>query len=241
MFLSIMGMYDYDASIFDGLDIPTYTTENGETIIIDKNTVINNIILKCAELEVIYPEFDTMKLAIGVWSAANQNTWKKLINTQFINYNPIWNVDANIEDSENRSRSATHTDSRDITRTENNNNKETRNLTDTEKPNETNTHSVAGFNTTSWADASKDVRTGTNTLEHTGTDIFDGKLNSQIDDDLTHNEQGSEELVHTTRRTGNIGVTTTQAMLQEERKIAEFNIIDYIAESFKHRFCLMIY
>ena len=53
MFLSIMGMYEYDPSIFDGLDIPTYTDPDEVTHIIDKNTVINNIVLQCAELELI--------------------------------------------------------------------------------------------------------------------------------------------------------------------------------------------
>lgn len=40
---------------------------------------------------------------------------------------------------------------------------------------------------------------------------------------------------------GNIGVTTTQKLIEEERKVSEFNIIDYIIQSFKKRFCIMVY
>ena len=40
---------------------------------------------------------------------------------------------------------------------------------------------------------------------------------------------------------GNIGVTTTQAMIEEERRIAEFNLIDYIADSFCEQFCILVY
>lgn len=40
---------------------------------------------------------------------------------------------------------------------------------------------------------------------------------------------------------GNIGVTTTQEMIEEERRVSQFNVIDYIVDSFKRRFCLLIY
>lgn len=40
---------------------------------------------------------------------------------------------------------------------------------------------------------------------------------------------------------GNVGVTTTQQMLEEERRIADFNIYDTIAEDFKKDFCVMVY
>lgn len=189
MFLSIMGMYDYDPSVFDGLDIPTYTDEDNVIHVIDKEKVINNIVLQCSELELVYPAIDTMKLAIGVWSAANQESWKKLVATQFIEYNPIWNVDANI--SQNRSLNRNRSGSNE------------------------NIGSVQGFNSSSWADANKDSGNYT-----------DGEITGET---------------FTESRTGNIGVTATQDLIQKERNIAEFNIIDHITESFKNRFCLMVY
>ena len=188
-----MGMYDYDPSIFDGLDIPTYTDSDNNVHIIDKDTVINNICLKCAELEIIYPAFDTMKLAIGVWSTANQETWYKLIETQFIKYNPIWNVDAHELETYGRG------------------------YTDELSFNSTDTGAVQGFNSSTWADSNK--------VTYGGKDTHSGREDS-----------GTEKT-----RQGNIGVTTTTKMLAEQREIAEFNIIDYIAESFKKRFCIMIY
>ena len=162
MFLSIMGMYEYDNSMFDGLDVPTYTDKNNTVHVVNKNDVINSILLNCAELEVIYPKFDIMKLAIGVWSASEQDTWRKMFATQMAEYNPLWNVEADI----------------------------------------VNIGSVMGFNESSnWSDAAKETQ----------------------------------------RRTGNIGVTATQDLLQKERDIADFSIIRFITESFKKRFCLMVY
>lgn len=162
MWLSIMGMYEYDNSLFDGLDVPTYTDKNNVVHVVDKNKVIQSILLNCAELEVVYPKFDTMKLAIGVWSAAEQDTWKKMYATVMMEYNPLWNVDADI----------------------------------------VNIGSVMGFNESSnWSDAAKETQ----------------------------------------RRTGNIGVTASQDLIQKERDIADFSIIRFITESFKKRFCIMVY
>lgn len=40
---------------------------------------------------------------------------------------------------------------------------------------------------------------------------------------------------------GNIGVTTTQQMIQEERDIADFDLYKIIIDEFKNRFCIMVY
>lgn len=162
MWLSIVGMYEYDPSIFDGLDVPSYIDEQNHVLVVDKNKVIQSILLNCAELELLYSSIDTMKLAIGVWSAAEQDTWRKLFATQKMDYNPLWNVDADV----------------------------------------VNIGSVMGFNEdTDWSDAAKETQ----------------------------------------RRTGNIGVTSSQDLLQQERDVADFSIIRYITESFKKRFCIMVY
>ena len=52
------------------------------------------------------------------------------------------------------------------------------------------------------------------------------------DGDITRNN-------HTT---GNIGVTTSQQMLEQEIEVsAKLNVIKMIVESFKERFCLLVY
>lgn len=40
---------------------------------------------------------------------------------------------------------------------------------------------------------------------------------------------------------GNIGLTTTQSLIQAERDLVKFNIYDLIVDSFKARFCLLLY
>lgn len=64
--------------------------------------------------------------------------------------------------------------------------------------------------------------------------------------DTTHGmETGKEKetvsVIHEESRGGNIGVTTTQAMIKEERKSVLFNVYDFIADSFHRTFCLDVY
>lgn len=83
-------------------------------------------------------------------------------------------------------------------------------------------HDVAGFNSTALVNASKDTNTESNTGFSSDTSASTGS--------------------HTGRIHGNIGVTTSQQMLQSELDIApKLNVYDYIINSFKNRFCLQVY
>ena len=59
----------------------------------------------------------------------------------------------------------------------------------------------------------------------------------------THGEQveTSNTGSHTLHAHGNIGVTTTQKLVREERDIDLFNLYDIIIEDFKMRFCILVY
>lgn len=46
---------------------------------------------------------------------------------------------------------------------------------------------------------------------------------------------------HTLHAHGNIGVTTTQTMIRQQREIDLFNVYDIIIEDFKMRFCILVY
>lgn len=169
MWLSIQGIYEFDPTVFDGFESPTYTDPDDVVHTLNRDDVINNILLQCAELEVVYPSPQMMKFAIGVWCASNLDAWCKLYASQIVKYNPIWNVDADI------------------------------------KTGRTDTAQVAGYNSEAWSNSNK----------------------------LTSD--------YTERRTGNIGVTATQDLIKKEREIADFSIIEFITQSFKERFCLLIY
>ena len=96
--LSIMGLYDYDNTIFDDMYIP---------VGMDKETLISNILIECAELEVLLPDASVMKQAIAFWSNAQAKVWDKLYETTELEYNPLWNKDAHYTETETHDLTAT--------------------------------------------------------------------------------------------------------------------------------------
>ena len=182
--LSIIGLYNYNPEIFEGLNVP---------LGMNKDVIVNEILMQCGELELVYPSYTFMKMAIGNWSKMEAKIWNKLWNSENLDYNPIWNVDGTVSDTITRSG------------------------TNSTQGQNQNTGSTKGYNETDWLDNQKDV----------GSNSGSGEW------------EDSE--THTTRRTGNIGVTTTQQMIREEREVADFSTTKYIVNSFKKRFCIMIY
>lgn len=77
--------------------------------------------------------------------------------------------------------------------------------------------------------------------ESTNTGESLGKVAGYNASDLVNSSGASTDVKMTARIWGNVGVTTTQQMIEEERRVSQFNISDYIIESFKRRFCLLVY
>ena len=218
--LSILALYNYDENIFDDFDVPTGMS---------KVTAVENILLECAELSLIYTNPEFMKRAIKQWSDKEQKIWQKLYDTENLDYNPIWNVDAEITETETIDRDKTNNIDRELTSAEAGHGATSDDL------DQTTTNSVTGYNSTSWQDHEKIAL-------DSGRDVTtDSTRNSSNTDNIDESESEDTERNLTTKRTGNIGVTTTQEMIKQERETAIFNTIDYITQSFKKRFCVMVY
>jgi len=199
--LTVMGLYEYDNTIFENLYLPTG---------VDREKMIDTIILESAELECIYPAPGFLKKAISLWSATRAMSWDRFYHATLLEYNPIENYD--------RQESETTTGNREHS------GKDTSVLSGQSSTNELN--KTAGFDSANMVDRESTTASGT-------------ESNSN---ELTHGEKISDEGSRTLRVHGNIGVTTSQAMLESELDISKkINIYDYIAEEFKNRFCIMIY
>ena len=81
--LSVMGLYSYDPTLFDNMVLPDE---------VDKPTLINNLLMELAELEVIYPNADLMKAAIGYWSNSKLRSWERIALVLFKDYDPFINI-----------------------------------------------------------------------------------------------------------------------------------------------------
>lgn len=245
--LSLMGMYEYDHTILDFFHYP----DKWETA--DKDVFVNKLLLDTAELEVLYPDTDIFKTAIKYWSAAEVQNWNKLYDTTVLKYNPIWNKDGTVTETEKHIKNNNYTDVTDGTiadhsSTNGSQNTETSGNENTNTTNNTNEKNyVFGFNSESAAQSGQTVtddtgNTNTGRSENSNT-------NSSANTDATttnntnfkHDEKENIDREYTRTEQGNIGITTTQQMINEEREVDKFNLMDYIIDRFKQRFCLLVY
>lgn len=93
MSLSIMGMYQWDPTIFDDMLLP---------VLLERDVVIDNIITECAELECVIPNPEVFKSVIAYWSKKNLQPWTKMAKAQVAEYNPLWNKDGTYRETETR-------------------------------------------------------------------------------------------------------------------------------------------
>ncbi len=186
--LSILGLYNYDNSIFDKLVLPSG---------VDRETLVENLCMELAELEILYANPDFMRSAIGAWSRKEFPAWVKLYKTTTFEYDPICNYDrTEIWEDDNKITSENSGNSKSTDKTK-----------------------VAGFNSDSLVDSGESGNASE--YSNSNTDTIKNK--------------------RTGRAYGNIGVTTTQQMIDEERRVAVWSIYDHIINSFKNRFCILVY
>lgn len=221
--LTVEGLYNYDNTLFDGFNVPDGLV---------KQIAIDNILMRTRELEILYPDFTYLKNRIAIWSNKYQINWKKLYDTTVLEYNPIENYDR-MEDWADTD-DETSTSARDNTRNTTNSVKST---STNEIMNSVNvTDQNTAFNS-GLADHAKQITDGDTTENGNITNTETGK------DTENESVNGGRTGKHTRtgRAHGNIGVTTSQQMIQSERDLVVFNLYDVIAESFIENFCLLVY
>lgn len=276
--MSLLGLYNYDESLLDGLieslpdkyGIPSgYADSYYTDVIIDPQTVVENLLVECAEFEILYSDFNALKRIIKIWSAKEKLVWQKMYNTICYKYNPIWNKDGKSVWTERQSATGKKTETEkgskttnangttndEYTSTSNTTNKTTGTGTNTrtgsdettgkvsaydsadfqnrEKTNSTASENNSTESTEDFTGSGKVTNSGTKTIVNTGDET------NNVSRETSDNNTG--ETTHEQTETGNIGVTLTQNMITAEREIAMFNIIDFIINDFKERFCLLIY
>lgn len=243
--LSVLGLYQVDQTIFNDMSLPSG---------LNRETVIDAIIQDCMELEILYPNPDALKTMIQIWSARELPTWTRIYNAELAEYNPIENYDRHQSDS----RQETHSGD-DVTVGNNATEAERRRSgsisgeststgTQSGTSNGNTLHQYAAFDAGTLADQTKDIQTQTvnnssgdsveneQTSEESGTD----SISETSRQTLTHGERVGETF--TSYIHGNIGVTTSQQMLESELELApKINTINYVVNSFKMRFCLLVY
>lgn len=198
--LTLIGLYNYDSTIFDQLTLPDGFV---------KADFVNILLLEHGEKCVLYTNPNFLKQAMGVWSKKWALELTRIYEALTAEYNPIWNYDRNEEWEDHSGRKwgektdADYNNSRTANlqdkRTANLEDKRTANLQDKTTYNSTDTTSqtidatsekqVAAFNSSTYEPSEKNIAnsgssnvaktgddttntTGTDTMSHTGTDTM---------------------------------------------------------------------
>lgn len=183
--------------------------------IFDSNEMLSYFLTKYGERD-FYKYYDTENTEnniqtvlqttsyIELYGKSHKYEYDKLVDTLSLEYNPI----------ENYSMTETGTDTR------------TPNITQTNKGKNTNT---VGLDTS--------ITTGKTTFDKSDSFINDSKTtntgtNTDTQDiDTTVTTAGNEKTVHEFTRSGNIGVTTSQQMIESERQLAMFSVVDLFVKA----------
>lgn len=189
---------------------------------LDVDLLKSVIVERCGLLTPLYSEPETMKQVISIWFRSHQWNIAHVIDLIKTAYKPLENYDRHEDlergktDTRNRSENRTqkYTENGDITTND-----------ETERK-------VAAFNTSEYSPADQTVSDSRTQSETTG----------DTSGNTTGTEAGSENEHAVNYIHGNIGVTTTQAMFQEELALlGGFNAYQFIAEMFSRDLMLSIW
>lgn len=109
--ISILTLYQIDDTLFDNMELPArpFTDRGYDDLFLtgwdlNKDTLVENLLMELAELNVLYTDPAFMKYAITTWSKKNKAVWQALYETLFFKYNPIWNKDGTLKHSAEETR-----------------------------------------------------------------------------------------------------------------------------------------
>lgn len=215
--MSLWGIYDFEPNIFTGFLVPAN---------LDRDQFIHALLVECMDMEVLYPDPAFLRDAIRSWSYAMNHSWTQIKDALYKNYEIIENYDRQEDWTDN----ATRTDN--LTQTTNGGT--TGGGTVTGSNSTTNTHSAKGYNAGAMVAAEKDQIDTT-----TSNTTTDSTTNNST---TTNTGTQGNNATRKGRVHGNIGVTTSQQMIQAEINLRVTNQLTYIIiNQFKQRFLLLVY
>ena len=217
----IRALIDYDGTIFDNMVLPT-----GLTL----QDTVDHIIFKYGDAPLFCPEPAVMKYYIAKWSARRLPIWNRFLAASTAVYNPLENYDRN------ESLKRTDTWGHKITTDDDLTHGETVTTDDDLINGLIVTNSVSADNATTFQNDTKSANTGTDYRDisevHTGTD----------NRDIVEAHSGTDLHQDTNRIHGNIGVMSSQDMLNQELDvIVRLDLMDFIADDWHQEFNLMMY
>lgn len=219
--VSIMGLMQSDSTILN----PLLNALPSPDLF---DAVKYGILDECGELEIRITNPTIFKIMLAGWCVFQKSIWRQLYDTLFYEYNPIHNYDRVETETVDRKRNEMSSGKQMAT----NKNKIDSSGKDASMTTEEKRY---GLNYTAGS-----VPTG-EVVETPGTYNSSTSSNSANNLDTNNKRDEDENTDRTLRAYGNIGVTTTQQMIDEQRRVVQFNVVRHIVDDFKKQYCLLVY
>ena len=234
--ITLFGFYNYDPTLFDGLQLPTGC---------DPQILKDTIIMECGDLYTYYQHPGYLKLNIAAWFRRMRPQFQRSFDALAVEYAPNENYDR-FEDWTDENENSTK-ELRD--RTDGNT---SNTVTEATNENETTTSSeasgsredkVSPFDSATYTP--KALTESGNSDESTTEGSASTKEESSTSGSATSSENGSStgkgSGKHSGRIHGNIGVTTNATLIREEIELRRYDIYLDIARQFQKRFIVEVY
>lgn len=180
---------------------------------------------------------DTVSHGRGVKEDGTKDDLQKLTNKK--------TETGTIDTEEDYSKNGNSTTNKSDTIVDTDNSASTKTVTDKKTGNVFTTDNASGVLTTNASDKNTIATNTTSDMEGVMSESYRDESTESIHGDVVKrdsNLENSEETGNTKiHARGNIGVTTTQKMIAEERTIADFDMINYIVKDFIINFCVALY
>ena len=196
--LTLIGIYNYDPSLFDALSLPQDY---------DKDTFIDSLLTEHGEKCVLYSDPDFMKYSIGAWGRKWALELERIAQALKAEYDPIYNYDRYEEYSDSEGRKH---ESKTNAGHKAQDNPDYSIVNDTNE-NATTEHTISADNSGSYQPEWKETQNGGKTTAKTSGKTQDLSETSNS----TTNDSETSNFSHKSHLYGNIGVTTSAQMVTE--------------------------
>lgn len=242
--LTLIGLYNYDGTLFDGLTLPTGY---------NKTTFIDTLLLEHGEKCVLYTDPSFMKYSIEAMGKKWYHELERIYKTLTDDYNPLYNYDRNETYSDQiygtNSEATTGWKGGGSTRT-NKPEYYTEQITDSTSETVTDaktTEKVSAFNSANYEPSKEVTENGGKQKTNAGKMKYSGTT-EDIAENYGENSngtlQGSEQkaITHNAQAYGNIGVTTSQQMAESEVELRlKMNLYGVATGIFANELLIQVY
>lgn len=222
--MTLIGCYNSVPDLFEHLTVPTG---------IDKETLVDNILLQGGEFEVLLSDPFFLKDTMKIFSRKWERTFKKWVDALEVEYSAVDNYDR-FEEWVDKTR----TDAKMKADEEINNSLSSTDRSKSSGNGSTDTkNKVSGYNDNQMVDNSED-NIKNDSFNQTSSDALQKGRN--VTSSLNKNETDVVSS-HTAHIRGNIGVSTSSSIWLEYMDAQRWNIINHITDIFLREYVIPVY